>query len=195
MSLPLVTPADRKQLAQTLARAFDDDPVVNWVYRERHRQRRSARFFDWSLRRLTSQDVSWTTDDRDGAALWALPGRWRESPRELLRLIAITTPAVKLRAPIVLSGLNRIEEAHPREPHLYLAVLGVEPSRQGQGIGSRLLRPGLELCDREGLPAYLETAKERYVPFYTRHGFRVTEEMRLPRGPRVWLMWRDPAGS
>ena len=193
MSLPLVTPADREHLAHVLARAFDDDPVVRWVYGERRRARRSTRFFDWSLQRLTAQDVSWTTDRREGAALWALPGRWRETPGELLRLLTITAPAVKLRAPLILSGLNRVEQAHPRERHLYLAVLGVEPSRQGEGIGSRLLQPGLELCDREGIPAYLETAKERNVSFYSRHGFKVTDELRMPRGPRVWLMWRDAA--
>ena len=59
--------------------------------------------------------------------------------------------------------------------------------------GTALIRPGLELCDREGLPAYLETGKERNLAFYGRHGFRVTDEVRLPKGPPVWFMWRDPA--
>ena len=86
-----------------------------------------------------------------------------------------------LRAPPVLAGSTSVEKAHPRERHLYLAVLGVEPSRQGEGLGSELLPPGLELCDREGIPAYLETAKERNVSFYSRHGFRVTDELRLPK--------------
>jgi len=30
------------------------------------------------------------------------------------------------------------------------------------------------------------------VDFYARHGFRVIEEVRMPGGPPVWLMWRDP---
>ena len=42
------------------------------------------------------------------------------------------------------------------------------------------------------MPAYLESSKERNVAYYARHGFRVREELDLPRGPRVWLMWRDP---
>jgi GNAT superfamily N-acetyltransferase len=195
MSLPLVTPTDCEHLARVLTRAFYDDPVVEWVYRERRREHGAGRFFDWSLRRLIPQDVSWTTDGREGAALWALPDRWRETPGELLRLLAGTATAVGLRAPTVLRGLDKVEKAHPHERHLYLAVLGVEPSRQGEGLGSRLLQPGLELCDREGIPAFLETAKERNVTFYSRHGFRVTEEIRLPKGPPVWLMWRDPAGA
>ena len=88
--------------------------------------------------------------------------------------------------------LGKPRAAHPSTPHLYLSVLGVDPPRQGQGVGSRLIAPGLELCDREGVPAYLETARERNVVFYERHGFRVMRDLRLPRGPTVWLMWRDP---
>ena len=42
------------------------------------------------------------------------------------------------------------------------------------------------------IPAYLESSKERNIAFYARHGFRVTREVTLPKGPPVWLMWRDP---
>jgi GNAT superfamily N-acetyltransferase len=87
-------------------------------------------------------------------------------------------------------------DAHPREPHYYLASLGVAPEAQGNGVGSRLLGPMLERCDREGVPAYLESSRDRNVPFYERHGFRVTDELRLPLGgPTLWLMWREPAGA
>jgi ribosomal protein S18 acetylase RimI-like enzyme len=92
----------------------------------------------------------------------------------------------------VLPGLARIDAHHPQEPHLYLSVLGTDPSAQGRGIGSALLTPALAQCDADGVPAYLESSKERNVAFYARHGFRVTEELDLPRGPRMWLMWREP---
>ena len=202
MAVRHVTADDRDELARVLMRAFADDPVTRWVYGERppgsrgeRKARREQRFFSWVLGRLTGQEVSWTTDACEGAAIWALPGRWRETPREVLQLSAFTAPAVGLRAPRVLRGLGQVEKCHPGTPHLYLAVLGVDPDRQGSGLGSALLRPGLELCDREGLPAYLETAKEQNVSFYARHGFRVTGELRLAKGPAVWFLWREPAGA
>jgi len=49
-----------------------------------------------------------------------------------------------------------------------------------------------EECDREGIPAYLESSKEANVSYYARHGFAVTEEFTLKGGPSLWLMWRDP---
>ena len=40
----------------------------------------------------------------------------------------------------------------------------------------------------------VESSKESNIDFYARHGFRVTGEFRLLRGPTVWRMWRDPSG-
>lgn len=188
------TPDDHPALADVLARAFHDDPVTSWFFpRERSRDRWAARFFGWEMRRLAPQDVTYTTADRAGAAVWALPGRWRERPVQSARLVMGVLPGVgPLRARHCLRGIGQVEAVHPEHPHLYLAVLGVEPGRQGEGLGSRLLEPGLTLCDAEGLPAYLETATERTVAFYARHGFRVTGELDLSGGPHLWLMWRDP---
>ena len=98
-------------------------------------------------------------------------------------------------AAVLVAGDDQLDQwyaAHPTEPHYYLAVLGTEPEFQGRGIGSALLRPVLDICDRDEIPAYLESSKERNIAFYARHGFRVTREVTLPKGPPVWLMWRDP---
>jgi GNAT superfamily N-acetyltransferase len=196
MDVRPVRDEDVSPLADVLARAFHDDPVTRWVYgSERTRPKWTGRFFAWQLERLHPQDACWTTARREGAALWALPGRWREDGRETLRLLRQTLPGVLPRLPRVLRGLGQVEARHPSGRHLYLAVLGVDPAAQGTGVGSRLIRPGLELCDREGLPAYLETGRERNLAFYGRHGFRVLDELQLPAGPPVWFLWREPTGG
>jgi len=165
--------------------------VLEWLFpRPARRSRVAHRMFTTRLAQLIGQEQVYTTDDRAGAAIWALPGRWHASARETLELARIVLGP---RLPILFSGLQRVDGAHPRKPkHFYLAVLGVDPPRQGEGLGSALMRPVLDLCDREGLPAYLESSKERNVDFYARHGFRVTSELRLPKGPTMWPMWRNP---
>lgn len=183
-------------LTSVMQAAFADDPMVRWVYREgRARERGSAVFFRWQMRRLVGQAVSSTTPALTGAAIWALPGSWRESGREALSLVLANGWAVGLR-PRVLRGLAMIEQLHPQAPHLYLALIGVDPALQGQGVGSALLTPGLELCDEDGLDAYLETTSARNVDYYIRHGFAVERELRMPAGgPPVWLMSRRPGGG
>jgi GNAT superfamily N-acetyltransferase len=181
-------------LASALARAFEDDPVMAWLFPKPAKRRRGAeRMFGVRLRQLIGQDQVYTTEDLAGAAIWALPKRWHVNTRETLELARLV---LNPRLPTLFSGLQRVDNAHPRGPaHFYLAVLGIDPPRQGMGLGSALLTPVLELCDSEGLPAYLESSKERNVDFYARHGFRVTHELRLPKGPPLWPMWREPSGG
>ena len=187
------TAGDRDRLAGVLARAFDDDPVMTWFFQARRaRDARNKRFFGARLRQLMPHCETYTVEGELGAAIWAAPERWRLGRVEEIRLTIAMLPAVWTRLGEVLEGLEAIDRAHPAAPHYYLAVLGTEPDAQGRGIGSALLQPTLATCDRDEIPAYLESSKERNIDFYARHGFRVTAEIELPDGPRVWSMWRDP---
>jgi GNAT superfamily N-acetyltransferase len=180
-------------MARVLVRAFDDDPLLRWAFdRPSRRDAASLRFFDWWIGELIGQDVTWTTPEIGGAAVWAMPGSWHSSMGSQLRLAASVFTSV--RHPIsTIRGMTSIESAHPKEPHLYLALLGVDPARQGEGLGSALIAPGLAVADEERWPAYLETAKDRNLDFYGRQGFEVVGTVDLPRGgPRMWRMWREP---
>lgn len=188
------TAADVDAVATTLARAFEADPFMEFVFPERRRLERLTRFFTTEITSVyLRHDEAWTTDDRLGAALWAPPDKWRRSTREILRSVPKTLRILGTRVGPALRALGTIEHAHPPGPHYYLAGLGTDPDHQGTGVGSAVLTPVLDRCDREGLGAYLESSKEKNVPFYNRHGFEVTRELRLPGGgPSVWLMWREP---
>ena len=177
-----------------LARAFDDDPVARWACpRDALRPRMLERFHAARDRQMLRAGEIWMSAGGESAAVWAAPERWRSSPADDLRFTrAMLHPRLLRRTPLVGYGLFGVERRHPaRPPHWYLATLGTEPAAQGRGLGSAVLAPVLEECDRDGVGAYLESSKERNVDYYARFGFRVTEEVRLPRGPRVWLMWRD----
>lgn len=181
------TAADTETICEALARAFHDDPVASFCLpSERRRPRQLARFYEGRLGTLLSDELVFCDDEGHGAALWAAPDRWHVPMRELL-----ANPAYNRHTPFALWGFNRLDRVHPRRPHFYLSILGVAPEAQGRGLGSQLLRPMLDRCDHEGVGAYLESSKERNVPFYERHGFRVTETVRFPRGPLMWAMWRE----
>ncbi|MDV2991430.1 MAG: hypothetical protein N4J56_001084 [Chroococcidiopsis sp. SAG 2025] len=92
--------------------------------------------------------------------------------------------------------LSKIEKIHKRnmpERHWYLELLGVEPSHQGQGIGSALLQPILQQADLERIPCYLETFSEKNVYFYRQHGFQVLKTIDMPEvNLHLWTMKREP---
>jgi GNAT superfamily N-acetyltransferase len=189
---------DVPRIAQALARAFEDDPVMSWVFRDdSERLARLEKAFALFLRKIwLPQEECYARDELFGAALWLPPGKWHLGGGEQLRLLPSMISVAGRNLPRMMRLLNLIEKKHPKEPsHYYLAVLGVEPGFQGRGFGGALMQPVLTRCDREGIPAYLESTKRRNVVLYERHGFRVVEELSLPKdGPPIWRMWRDPAG-
>lgn len=132
-----------------------------------------------------------------GSASWIPPGSMPRSAMREMRVYAACARAL-------LTGQNRrtglallsaVEKHHPREPHWYLPVLGVDPICQGQGLGGALLSHRISSCDTNGEPIYLETQKPDNVPYYERFGFHVIREVSVPKSPTVWLMWREPRGA
>jgi GNAT superfamily N-acetyltransferase len=197
MSLTAVPagPTDVPALEDVLQAAFWDDPVTVFLFPdERSRSRRSALLFRALLRHhyLPMRTV-WTTSDQAGAAMWAPPGHWRLTTAEIARALPTALRGLGRNLALSMQFLGEIDRHHPDEPHWYLGVLGTDPPRQGRGIGSALLTPVLERCDREHVPAYLESSKESNIPFYARHGFAVTRELRARGAPVLYAMWRDPS--
>jgi ribosomal protein S18 acetylase RimI-like enzyme len=198
----IVRPFVRTDLAATvgtLARAFDDDPVMTWVFPdEGMRRRRLPGFFAATLRgsslRHEGTEVALRGGQVLGAAIWLPPGTWR--PPLWRQLVALPGLVFRLRSRLSVASVTygALVRLHPERPHWYLSGIGTDPPAQGTGVGGELLRSRLARCDADRLPAYLESSKERNVPFYERHGFRVTGEVTIPGGgPTLWLMWRNPA--
>jgi GNAT superfamily N-acetyltransferase len=189
------TQADVPRLSQALARAFYEDPVFKWlVPDDSERMRRSERGFAVFLRKVYLQhDECYTTEDVVGGALWLPPDEWHLGALAQVRLLPGMIAAMGPRLPQLLRAIATIESNHPSAPHYYLPFVGVEPGSQGRGIGTALMRPILDRCDQQGVPAYLEATTPRNRACYLRQGFEVTEEFRFPKdGPPTWRMWREP---
>lgn len=191
-----VRPEDVPEVAASLVRAFYDDPSMVYMFpNPRSRERRLRRFFTYHLKRTyLPRGLPYTTEECRSAALWMPP---REGPPRMREVFAQLPLLVILgrRAGRALQLVQLVEARHPTAPHYYLAGLGTDPAWQHKGLGSAVMQPVLDLCDREGLPAYLESSKESNIPFYRHHGFDVTGEVSVPDGSlRLWLMWREPLG-
>jgi ribosomal protein S18 acetylase RimI-like enzyme len=69
-------------------------------------------------------------------------------------------------------------------------MLGVDPARQGLGLGSAMLKAGLARVDADHLPAYLESSNPRNVPLYERFGFEVMGVIQPEDFPPLIPMYR-----
>lgn len=196
MQVRPATETDHEAAAEALALAFADDP--GWAHmlpESGVRAERLLTFFTAEIANVVpAHRELWVTEDGSGAALWGRPGRWRVPLTRTARPLPQLLKVFGLRLGLATWAQLRFERHHPRRPHhWYLHYVGVEPRRQGHGLGAALLAPVLEQCDRDGIPAYLESSTERSRALYERHGFELTGTFPLPAGgPPVREMWRDP---
>ncbi len=200
---------DHDAIVGVLARAFDADPVANYLFRkDAGRARAFELAFGAFLKHATMPHGEvWlgAPDGADagrangpvGAALWTPPGRWDMGLATTLAMGPALVRAIGVtRLPRMAMAAGRAHSRHPHSPaHYYLFAIGVEPAHQGRGVGAALLRAVLDRCDAERVPAYLEASTRDNRRLYERHGFSVTEEVSMaPDAPPLWLMWREPAG-
>lgn len=186
--------ADAARLAVVMAKAFHDDPVIGWLMPDaRRRPARLRRFFGIELRHVAlPRGCVWTTGDLSAAALVLPPRRWRVPLPATLR--EGSAFGLGLARAARLGAAMEWRHAHEvRGPHYYVRDIGVLPEMQGRGLGSALMAPTLERCDREGLPAYLEASSERSAALYERLGFEHLSELSVLGSPPLWLMLRPPA--
>ncbi len=200
-NVPNLQAAQVDEASHVLARAFFDDPMVMYVIPDDEKRRRHLPwFFRLAARYGNLWGENFTTPGKvDGAAIWLPPGDNITKPLRMIRLGLLAAP-FKFGLPSFMrffTALNRLEHLHKRDvppEHWYLFVLGVDPERQGQGVGGTIIQPVLERADRDHLPCYLETMKERNVTFYRKQGFEVVVDDVFPNGPHYWTMKRDPIG-
>ncbi len=180
-----------------VARAFEDDPLMRWVFPDDDRRLESTAawlglFVEAYARsgRLDSVDAGGATA---AAALWRIPADTDLALPTLPTLPGLLTALVgPTRAAGLRGGFRVLAGLRPNGPHAYLHFLAVDPPHQRTGLGRRVIAPGLAAAAELGLGTHLETNEEANLGFYRSLGFKVTAERRLaPDGPPVWAMWRE----
>ena len=189
--------ADRRVAAAVLGRAFQVEPVYEWLLPDPAQRRRWLPVLIRSnlsyLHRGPGSFEVATVDARlVGAAIWdgpshrgagrlrqlqAWPGRFRAVGGRLGRLVQVAAALAAVR---------------PSEPHWYLDHLGADPEVPRCGAGSALLAAGLARADAARVGAYLE-CKPANVAYYRRSGFELRDEVVVDPGRlTVLTMWRPP---
>ncbi len=180
---------ERAALAELMADAFMDDPVSRWLFPDPlHRAAVHPGFFQLFIDATLDSphgvvDVTGQPGEPTGVALWvdvdASFSRTEPPPFHLV--LDDDTYGRWLNLDMAMA------EAHPTEPHQWLAFIAVAPDRFGRGHGTALLRHGLNRVDRAGRPAYLEASTTANQRLYRRHGFAGTGS---PIRDLMQPMWR-----
>lgn len=191
--------ADTSEASAVLGEAFVTNPntAAVWGRQGRTEQAKQAAVF-----RILKLQRPWSTVlvARRGEEIVGVlnVARWPHcqiSAREMIgfipRLMLVSRLALLRGALGRAARLQRMWGEHdPQEPHWHLGPVGVLPTLQGRGVGSRLMDRFCEIVDAAGDAAYLETDRIENLPFYERFGFIVTGEASINDAPN-WFMRRD----
>lgn len=183
--------SEQQAVVAVITLAFSTDPMARWTFPEPATYLRvwpevTRAFGDKGF----AHGAAHLAAGGAAAAMWLPPGVYPDGER-LTAVIEEHAPSEQQ------ADLKRVfaqmETHHPSEPCWYLPLIGVDPISQGRGYGSALLRYALEQCDRDGMPAYLESSSPRNIPLYQRHGFEIIGTIQAGTSPTVVPMLRRHA--
>jgi GNAT superfamily N-acetyltransferase len=192
LTIRQATAADAAEVTDLIATAFASLPATLWLVPDPAARQRvmTANFRIFVEHAIEYGHVDVTGSGPAAAAVWFPLTEPLPEPADYDRRLAAACDPWTDRFR-VLDAL--FEENHPTEPHHYLALLGVHPERQGEGLGTALLRHQHATLDATGTAAYLEASSPGSRDLYLRHGYQLREPFRLPDGSPFWPMWRPPA--
>lgn len=180
----------KRQIVDVITLAFATDPVARWAYPN---SQQYLEYFPNFIRlfggKAFETETAYYINSFSAAALWLAPNV--EPDEEALVALFQNTVSKDLQDDLF-AFFEQMGKFHPTEPHWYLPMIGVDPTQQNKGYGGMLMRHALAICDREGLPAYLESSNPRNITLYLRHGFEIVGTIQAGSSPAMFPMRREP---
>ncbi|MBN2155239.1 MAG: GNAT family N-acetyltransferase [Candidatus Lokiarchaeota archaeon] len=174
---------DYKLGCNILGEAFRDDPIWSKIMEEQPDKFNTV--FGVPLKYcLRFGKVFAPSRDLEGLAAWIGSPYTNMSIWRLI-ISGAFIPSFQLGVNIgqkifqVFSVIEKDRKEFMKEAYVYLYVIGVHPSKQGQGIGTKLIRSMLEILPKH-IPIYLETETQDNVKFYEKLGFEILNEIKVP---------------
>ena len=193
MTTPIVKIAkesDESAVIDALKLAFVADPATRWVWPDPHQYLLHFSSFAKAFGgKAFAYESAHYVGSYSGAALW-LPPNVHPDVKQLIALLQSTgSEDAKRHGPQI---FEKMDSYHPKEPHWYLPLLGVDPLYYGKGFGSALLHHALAKCDQNSEFAYLESSNPRNIPLYERHGFELLGTIQINTSHSIFPMLRKP---
>ncbi len=198
-SLYKLQTADIEKAGLILADAFKHDPIWGKILKGCSLAQRRT-WFQSPVRYCMKYGAAIATSPAiEGFAGW-LPGEYSEMTFGRLLKSGVSRSCKKVgfkpmlrMMPLRVFDADRKRHMQDR-PYIYVMIVGVAPEYQGQGFGGKLLRNIINESDNTGLPIYLETSTHGNVAIYNHLGFKILDEINLPKlNLPQWEMLREPS--
>jgi ribosomal protein S18 acetylase RimI-like enzyme len=176
-----VTYNEKSLVSGILTDSFDTNQSVNYIVQQDHKRRERIRaLMDYSFEVCYKFGEVYLSDDNHACALVLYPDKKKTTLKSVLLDIGLVFKCIGLsNIGKAFTREYKIKKIQPGEPIYYLWFIGVDPSYQGSGTGTKLMRELIEDSRKKELPICLETSTLRNLPWYDQFGFKVYHELDL----------------
>ncbi|WP_186755547.1 GNAT family N-acetyltransferase [Echinicola salinicaeni] len=166
---------DKVKVISILCKSFRDNQSVNYlVKQDKYKRKRAVGLMDYSYESCKLNGQVYLSDDENACALVQYmdlkPPLFKAALLDIKLIISTIGIGNIFKA---LKRQSTIKGYYPEGSKLYLWYIGVDPAKQGVGIGSRLLNEVMEKEGEKFETICLETSTPLNVPWYQNHGFEL----------------------
>lgn len=174
-------PSQKARIVEILIESFDENKSVNYVVKQdSSRKSRLRGLMHYCYNVCEAFGEVWISEDEQACALILHPDKKRTTLRAILWDVKLAFSVIGLfRVGQVMARESKIKKFHPKEPFSYLWFIGVNPSFQNNGKGSRLLEEIIQHSEQQGRSIYLETSVDRNLSWYKKFGFGIFQTFDL----------------
>jgi ribosomal protein S18 acetylase RimI-like enzyme len=171
--------SDRGLVTDILTRSFIENKSVNYIIRQDEKKdRRIKGLMGYSFDICYLFGDVFISDDRNGCALIVIPDKKKTTLKSVLLDVKLALSVIGLsNLKKAVTRESSIKKVHPESPIYYLWFIGVEPSQQGNGVGSKLLNEVIQQGLSENRIICLETSTLKNIPWYEKFGFEIYKEL------------------
>ena len=173
---------DKKELVVSiLIESFESNLSVNYIAGTNNgKSKRIKSLMEYSFEICRLFGDVYMSDDGFGCALVLYPDKKKTTLKSIMLDIFLLFKCIGLvNIHKAISREQNIKKIQPKEPMTYLWFLGVNPSSQHLGIGSKLLQEIILDSEGKSLPIYLETSTVNNLSWYERFSFQIYDRLEL----------------
>ncbi|MFZ9027404.1 MAG: hypothetical protein ACO2Z9_00225 [Crocinitomicaceae bacterium] len=189
--MPRATIEQKDRVIKILKVSFQDNPsIVEIVNQNKPIDRQLDLLLSYAYQRAYNRGGVYISQNEKGAALCFSSEEKGIFPRELIAELKFGLAVSLLKSLKTLSRQKRLSRIRVKEPHLYFWFFGA--MKENNGGAYELMHELFEKSAECNLPIVAETSVEKNRRVYERFGFKVYHVFEDNKGPRLYMMIRQP---
>lgn len=173
-----MTMEKKQKVISILKESFKNNGSIEFVVGNKPgKEKRLTRLLDYSYEKGLLEGNIILSDDENSCCIYLDSSKKSGGLRSIILDLKLVFGVIGFsRLSKVLKREGILKKCFPSEPYIHIWYIGVNPSEQGKGLGTELMK--YIISENVGKQIYLETSNPRNIPFYTRLGFIEKDDLK-----------------